>query len=180
MSRKLLDQTIDLGPRGSFTKFNEASLPQGGKLGAVAEHKGRLFRLVKFDDGVGNVASIDGGVLYWKDRANFVVTADASDAEGLADGIAGGCHVVAADGNYIFAQCGGDQAAVVVAALAVNGDHLTGSATVDNELVRTAAGTAAPNKQAGTALSTRGATTSDNGVSVANSSKVRWIFGALL
>ncbi len=181
---------VDLGtassPTGStlgadYRTFNQATLPRPGMLGHVVEDSGNMYQLVQVD--TSDVASIDGGVAYWKTRSTSVVTPDASDSEGLADTIAGGTHVVVVSDaltHYIFIQVGGDQAAVVVAASAVAGDHLTGHATTDNVLTRTAAGTAAPDKQAATALSTRGTTTSDNGASVANSSKVRWIFGNLL
>jgi hypothetical protein len=186
---------LHLGIATDPRKFNQATLPNdipqaagssstfgiGGQLGAMIEYIGGVYRLVKVD--TSDVATIDGGVAYWKDKANYVVTADSSDAEGAADDVAGGTHVVVASdsaAHYIFVQCGGDQAAVVVAASAVAGDHLTGHASTDNVLTRTAAGTAAPDKQAATALSTRGTTTSDNGASVSNSSKVRWILGNLL
>lgn len=184
--RTFLVQHLHLGPKGNVRTFNETTLNNGGsgpwlgQLGQVFEANQRFWRLVKFDDGTGNVASIDGGLAYWKDKANWTVTADASDAEGLADGVAGGMHAVITDGNYCFIQIGGDQAAVVVAASTVNGDHMTGHASTDNVFTRTAAGTAAVDKQMATALTTRGTTTSDEGASVSNSSKVRWILGATL
>lgn len=180
MALSVLVQTVDLGPVGNPRKFNESSLPKGGQLGAVFEYeKGKFFRLVKFDNGTGNIASIDGGVAYWKDKANWTVTADASDSEGGANEVAGGMHNVVTDGNYCCIQVGGDQAAVVVAANTVAGDSMTGHASTDNVLTRTAAGTAPVDKLAAVALSTRGSTTTDNGASLANSSKVRWVLGNL-
>lgn len=173
-------QTMHLGPVGNIRTFNESSLVLPGTLGSVIEQDGKLFRLVLFDNGTGNVASIDGGVAYWKTKSSFTITSDASDSEGGADEVAGGFHAVITDGNYCFVQMGGDQAAVVVAANTVAGDHMSGHASTDNALTRTAAGTAAVDKQAATALSTRGTTTSDVGASVANSSKVRWVVGNLL
>jgi hypothetical protein len=179
-------QHLHLGPAGNVRTFQSATLDNGGSgpwlgaLGQVFEKDNKFFRLVKFDNGTGNVASIDGGLAYWKTKASWIVTTDASDAEGLANGVAGGTHAVITDGNYFFIQIGGDQAAVVVAASTVNGDHMTGHASTDNVFTRTAAGTAPVDKLMATALTTRGTTTSDEGASVANSSKVRWILGATL
>lgn len=179
-------QHLHLGPTGNVRTFNETTLNNGGsgpwlgQLGQIFEVDGKFFRLVQFDNGSGNVASIDGGVAYWKTKSSYIVTSDASDAEGLADGVAGGFHAVITDLSYCFIQCGGDQAAVVVAASTVNGDHMCGHASTDNVLTRTAAGTASIDKQVGTALTTRGSTTSDVGASVSNSSKIRWILGSLI
>lgn len=189
-------QNLHLGVATDPRTFNQNTLPFdipqaagssstfgiAGGLNAVLEWQGAVFRLVQVDTSV--AATIDGGVVYWLDKANGKVCVDpARPAEGLADGIAGGTHVVVASDalvHFIFIQVGGYQAAVVVAASAVNGDHLTGAAGTNNVLTRTAAGTAAVDKQAATALSTRGSTTSFNGASVANSSKVSWILGNLL
>lgn len=155
--------------------------PYAGNLGQIFEDAGRCYRFVKLD--VVDVACIDGGVAYWETMSSFLASVDASDTEAGADGVIGGTHVAistSATNSYIMVQCGGDQAAVVVAASTVAGDHMTGHASTDNVLTRTAAGTAAIDKQCATALSTRGTTTSDVGASVANSSKVRWILGNLL
>lgn len=188
--RTFLIQHLHLGKDGNVRTFTDTALGGGsgsatngpwlGQLGQVFETDNKFFRLVKFDDGTGNVASIDGGVAYWKDKANFVATTDASDAEGLANGVAGGMHAVIVDQSYCFIQVGGDQAAVVVAASTVNGDKLTGHASTDNVLTRTAAGTAGIDDTFAVALTTRGSTTSDVGASVSNSSKVRWILGRLI
>lgn len=189
VGRSFLVQHLHLGPSGNVRTATFSALggtvtdgqgPWLGQLGQIFEKDNKFFRLVKFDNGTGNVASIDGGVMYWKDRAAWTVTSDASDSEALANGVAGGCHVVATDLYYMFIQCGGDQAAVVAAASAVKGDHATGHASTDNVLTRTAGGTAPVDKLVATFLTTRGTTTSDEGASVANSCKVRWELGALL
>jgi hypothetical protein len=181
MSKLFGGPGVHLGPTGSFTTFNQAALPAGyeGHLGEVFQHGTKAFRLVKFDNGSA-VAAADGAVLYWLDKANGVVTSDASAGEALANGVAGGCHVVATDLNYIFIQVGGDQAAVSVAASTAIGEHLSGHASTDLVLTRTAAATANVNKTVAIALSAVGTTTTDNGASLATSSKVRWEFGALL
>ena len=186
-------QSIHFGVVTSPRTMNAAVLPMdiaqgagstsgfglGGQLGMMIEWQGGVYRLIQFDNGSA-VAAIDGGVLYWKTMSTFEATSDASTGEAAANGICGGTHVVLTDRYYGFVQCGGDQAAVVVAASAVAGDHLTGHATTDNVLTRTAAGTAPIDKLAATALTTRGTTTSDVGASVSNSSKVRWVLGNLI
>jgi len=181
--------SLHLGPaaNGDPRKYLETSLPQGGQLGQIFEKDGRFYRLVKVDL-TDAVDGLDGGVAYWADKASYAVTFDASGGEAGANGIAGGCHKVVdvstytinVTDPYIFIQVGGDQAAVVVAASAVAGDHMTGHASTDNVLTRTAAGTAPVDLLAAVCLSTRGTTTSDNGASVSNSSKVRWILGSLI
>lgn len=189
VGRSFLVQHIHLGKTGDVKTATFDALggtvtsgagPWQGQLGQVFEQDNKFFRLVKFDNGAGDVAAIDGGIVYWKDKANWTVTTDASDSEGLANGVAGGTHVAVTDGYYFFIQVGGDQAAVQVAASTVNGDKLSGHATTDNILTRTAAGTAAVDNVVAVALTTRGSTTTDVGASLANSSKVRWIVGMLL
>ena len=179
-----------LGQAGNYRTFNEATLNNGGAgpylghLGQLVEDNGKVFRLVQYNKGTDSVATIDGGVVYWKDKSNYIVTPDAgTDSEAERNGVAGGTHVAIAagsSGNYMYVQCGGDQAAVTVAASTVAGDVLTGDPTNDNVLVRTAAGTAPVAVPVAVALSTRGTTTSDSGGSVSNSSKLRWILGNLI
>ncbi len=178
-------QTVDLGPTGSPLTYNETSIPHGGKLGMLVEWSNRVFRLVKVDvSECGSVDSLDGGVAYWEDKANWTVNTDASAGEALANGVAGGTHVVVdvsvGTDRYIFIQVGGDQAAVQVAASTAISDQLSGHASTDNILTRTAAGTAVINPLVAVALSARGTTTTDNGVSLANSAKVRWHLGLLM
>ncbi len=190
VGRTFLVQHLHLGPSGdvktatfsalSGTVEGGASGPCLGNLGQVFEVNGKFYRLVKFDNGTGNVAAIDGGIVYWKEKSTYTVTTDASDAEGLANGVAGGTHVAVTDAYYFFIQIGGDQAAVQVAASTVNGDKLSGHASTDLILTRTAAATACVDNCVAVALTTRGTTTTDVGASLANSSKVRWILGMLL
>jgi hypothetical protein len=181
-------QTVDTGPKGNIgtmLKPLSAKGPWKGQLGSVTEAEGKLWRLVQLDYDGSAVDTIDGGLLYWEDRSLFTVHTDASAGEALAQGVAGGCHQVVdvsalTEDQYLWVQVGGDQAAVVVAASAVAGDPLSGHASTDNVLTRTAAGTAAVNLQVGVCLSTRGTTTSDESASVANSAKVRWVIGNML
>ena len=138
--RSILTQTVDLGPTGSFATFNESTLPASGHLGMVVEYAGKVYRLVKFDNGQGNVASAAGGVVHWKTRASFIVTSDQTDAEAGINSVAGGTLGVVTDLNYCFVQIGGLQTAKVAASTAV-GDACVG-ATSDNVFGRTAMSTA--------------------------------------
>jgi len=177
-------QTVDLGPTGSPLTFNETSLPHGGKLGMLVEWSNRVFRLVEVDVSETAVDSIAGGVAYGEDRSNWTVNTDASAGEALANGVAGGTHVVVdvsvGTDRYIYVQVGGDQAAVQVAASTAISDQMSGHASTDNILTRTAAATASVNPVVAVALSARGTTTTDNSASLANSAKVRWHLGMLM
>lgn len=190
--RTFIVSGIHIGPAGNvrtakFTALNNGgSGPWLGQLGQIFEQGGCFFRLVQWTKGTNTVASVDGGLAYWKDSSdgNYIVTSDTGSAEGGAASIAGGIHQVMAtatdDLSYIFIQVGGPQKAVVVAASTVAGDLMTGHASNNNVLTRTAAGGTAPDLLVAYAMSTRGTTTSDSGASVSNSAKVRWILGALL
>jgi hypothetical protein len=159
--------------------------PWAGQVGMMVESAGKVWRLVRLDYDGGTVDSIDGGLAYYSDESAFEVTFDASAAEGLAAGLAGGVHQVIdvsalTEDQFMWVQVGGPQLAVVIAASAVASDVATGHASTDNVATRTAGGTAAPDSPHGTVLSTRGTTTSDEGASVANSSTVRWNLGTFL
>jgi hypothetical protein len=173
-------QHIHLGPTGTVYDFNESELPEPGQLGQVFEKDGAFYRLVKFDNGTANVATYDGAVAYWKTKSDYTVTSDASDGEALANGVAGGFMRVVTDAYYCFVQMGGDQV-VSVAASTVAGDQMSGHASTDVVLTRTAAGTGCVNKIVAIALSSRGTTTSTyQADSLTNSSTVRWDIGSLL
>jgi hypothetical protein len=102
-------QTIHLGQVGTFAGFNEATLPIPGLLGAICEDDGKVYRLVQFDNGTDNVASIAGNAAHWKTRASSIVTMDKSSGEFASNGVAGGFLGVITDQYYCFVQCGGLQ-----------------------------------------------------------------------
>ncbi len=110
---------VNLGSAGTFAAFNEATLnisgpsPWLGQLGQVFEENGKCYRLVQFDNGTGNVASVDGGAAHWKTRASNIVTSDYTDAEAPLNGVAGAFLGVITDQYYCFVQMGGVQAVVV-------------------------------------------------------------------
>lgn len=102
-------QIMHLGSVGTIAGFNESVLPFAGQLGMVIELGSKVYRLIKFDNGAGNVASAAGYAAHWSDRANFVVTSDKSSGEMASNGIAGGFLGVITDGYYGFIQIGGLQ-----------------------------------------------------------------------
>lgn len=63
------------------------------RLGDKFTHvNGNTYQYVKFDNGAGNVASVDGGAAYWKDKANWTVTSDKTDNQfgaAIPAGVAG-------------------------------------------------------------------------------------------
>lgn len=163
-------QTLDLSPTGDPSDFNVSALPIGAQLGQVYEQDGKCYRLVQFDNGTGNVAAVVGGAAYWKSKASYIVTSDATDAEAAAvNGVAGGFLDVLTDQYYGLIQIGGDQTGVSVAAGTAVGGQLSGS-TTDMQLAKTDAGTASVNVVVATAL------TAVSG----GTSTVRWNLGALL
>lgn len=107
-----------LGQAGTYAGFNESTLNNGGAgpflghLGQVVEDGGKVYRLVQFDNGTGDVASVAGGAAHWKTRASYIVTSDQTDAEASLNGVAGGFLRVVTDQYYCYVQLGGVQAVV--------------------------------------------------------------------
>jgi hypothetical protein len=132
-------QTVWLGRTGSLATFNEPSLQFPGQLGAIVEDAGKVYRLVQFDNGSGNVASIAGGVVHWKTRASSIVTSDQTDAEAGINSVAGATLGVITDQYYCYVQIGGLQS--VKTATVSAGGVAVGGAT-DNTFAITAMSTA--------------------------------------
>lgn len=138
-------QTFALGPGSSFANFYPAlelysngQYPQAGTLGMIVEQNGKVYRLVQFDNGSGNVAAVVGAPAYWLVRASWTVTSDESDGESLTNGVAGGFLAIVTDLNYCWLQIGGLQAvvtdgnAVAGAAAIGSGDAAFATMTVSN------------------------------------------------
>lgn len=137
-------QTIHLGPLGTYADFNESALPMGGQLGMLTEDDGKVYRLVQFDNGAGNVASIAGNAAHWSTRASYIVTMDKSSGEMASNGIAGGFLRVVTDQYYCFLQCGGLQT-LKTDGNADAGEILCGdTADTDGVLIPVAAATSLP------------------------------------
>lgn len=83
--------------------------------GTEVYYGGSWYMYVKFDDGVGNVASAVNRVAYWKDRALGVVTSDKSDGQVTGSIGAGGAGIfqgVITDLYYTWIQRRGYRAKV--------------------------------------------------------------------
>ena len=127
-------QGHDLGPVGTYAAFNEATPPNLGALGSVSEDAGKVYRLVRHDDGAGAVATTASFVAHWKTRASYIVSSDQSDAQAGVNSMAGGYLGVVTDQNYCYIQIGGVQN-VLVAASTAAGDTMIGL-TVDGTVAR--------------------------------------------
>lgn len=137
-------QIMHLGSVGTIAGFNETTLPFAGQLGMIIELGSKCYRLVKFDNGAGNVASVAGNAAHWMDRSAFKVTMDKSSGEMASNGIAGGFLGVVTDGNYCFIQIGGLQT-LKTDGNADAGEILCGdTADTDGVLIPVAAATSLP------------------------------------
>lgn len=121
-------QIMHLGAVGTIAGFNEATLPFAGQLGMVIELGSKCYRLVKFDNGTGNIASAAKGAAHWKDRSTFTVTSDQTDAESTINGVAGVFLGVVTDGYYCFIQIGG-YVLFTTGGSVVDGDLCIGTST---------------------------------------------------
>lgn len=162
-------ETIDFGPTGSPDTFNELNLPVMDNIGWVTQYNGKAYRLVQHDKGSGSVATVAGGSAYWKTKASYIVTMDATDAEFGLNSVAGGYLRVVTDQYYCFIQIGGRQTGVSVDASTSIGRCLSGGAT-DGQLVSTAVSTAAVNLPVAIAV-----TAASGGTAT-----VEWLIGATL
>jgi hypothetical protein len=171
--RTVLVQHLHLGAKGTPETVNSAELPLPGQLGQIYESAGKFYRLVKHQnvDDSGTAAASASRVAYWYDKANWIVTADASGSEGGPNSVAGGYLGAIADGNYGFVQMGGTQ--VMRVDNSGIGSQMSGN-TADDELVETSPGTPAVNKIVAIALA------ADAGAGGAETALVRWEFAKLL
>jgi hypothetical protein len=166
---------IHLGTATSFATFNEQTLnasgsgPYLGQLGMVVEESNKVYRLVQFDNGSGDVASTVGGAAHWKTRASYIVTSDQTDAEASLNSVAGGfLKAGVTDQYYCFVQLGGVQA-VVVNTTVSSGDALIAT-TTDLTLVATTTNTKGNQLTYAIAYSTNSTT----------SANAYWVLGNLL
>tara|TARA_R110000868_G_scaffold255919_8_gene512595 strand:+ start:105 stop:638 length:534 start_codon:yes stop_codon:yes gene_type:complete len=164
---------VSLGEFQSFDTFNASALsnagipPYTGQLGSVFEKNGKVYRMVKFDNGSA-VAAAAGGVAHWKTRADYVVTSDQTDAEASLNSVAGGFLMIVTDLYYCFVQIGGVQA-VITDTTATAGTALIAS-TTDLTLVATTTNTKGNQLIYGISY----------GTNTTTSANVYWVFGNLL
>lgn len=173
-------QHIHLGSGGTFASLNVQYLgndgtvaagdsgPWAGSLGQVVEDSGKCYRLVQFDNGTGNVASVAGGAAHWKTRASFIVTSDQTDAEASLNGVAGGFLGVLTDLYYGFIQMGGVQAVVVDTTVAAGKAVI--ATTTDLTLVATTTNTKGDQLTYGVSY----------GTNTTTSANIYWVLGNLL
>lgn len=165
---------VSLGEFQSFDTFNASALsnagipPYAGQLGSVFEKNAKVYRMVQFNNGTGNVAAAAGGVAHWKTRASYIVTSDQTDAEASLNGVAGGFLMAVTDLYYCFVQIGGVQA-VTVDTTASAGQALIAS-TTDLTLVAGTTNTKGNQLIYGISYGTNSTT----------SANVYWVFGNLL
>ena len=167
-------QGMHLGPTGAFSTFNVQTLndsgagPWSGQLGMITEDNGKMYRLVQFDNGSGDVAAAAGGVAHWKTRASWIVTSDQTDAQASLNSVAGAFLMALTDQYYGFIQMGGVQA-VTVDTTASAGTALIAS-TTDLTLVATTTNTKGNQLIYGISYGTNSTT----------SANVYWVVGNLL
>lgn len=136
-----------LGPTGAFATFNESVLNNGGagpwlgQLGQVVEDSAKCYRLVQFNNGTGDVASVAGGAAVWKTRASYIVSSDGTDSEAPLNGCAGAFLNVVTDLYYCWVQMGGVQALVTDTTQAAGTALIMPATTTDMTLVATTTNT---------------------------------------
>ena len=163
MPSNITKQSIYLGAGGTPETLNETAPYKAGELGARFTIAGRRYQIVDLDSGatssVGAGAPAANDLLFWKDKANYIVTHDIAQAIGAQDttqdnkrnSVAGVLLIAATAGNRIAMQVrgrrnvgsdgGGD---FTIGDLAIAADNT--SAQID----RMAAGTAPTHTVVGT------------------------------
>jgi hypothetical protein len=163
-------ESFYLGGASSIDQMNAATLYHPGDLGirfSTADNKN--WQIVQLDSGALSSATV-GQVVYWKDKANYIVTnnnlfanggtgATTTTAKSFVAGVIAPATVTA--GYYTAIQQGGRHSALVTASITtVVGDSfvphtVTGSATNASA----GAGVAPPGPQIGIAVEASTATT---------------------
>jgi hypothetical protein len=138
-------------------------------LGVLYRHQGNVYRYVQFDNGAGNVAAVQYGVVYWKtlspSEGSFVVTSDISSAIGSGKNlVAGVTGAVITDQYYTWIQVGGVCTALTAESTVAGDACVYGT---DNTFGRDAAGSVA-DQAYGIALDTRHFTNGTNTVLLQN------------
>ena len=108
-----------------------------GTIGRDAE-TGYMYKYVKFDNGVGNVASVAGKFAYYFGSSGTTVTMDLSDSKNVGAGV---FQAVIADGGYGWVQVSGIATLVVDLTAGTAGQALTPAGATDGTLDVSAAAT---------------------------------------
>lgn len=166
MPNNLNDQTVFI-PGGDPETMNEPTLYAPGNLGARITYQNPYFatasgpfpergasksyQVVRSDSSDG-IAPTRGAVMYWKDKARYIVTTDPTKSH--RNHVAGVAKSTITAGNFMCVQFKGDSYVQVTAAdtaATVMGDKLIGSAADAGRASRVAAGTAPTHTVVGTA-----------------------------
>lgn len=145
------DATLYIGAQGGIEQMNVSTLYKPGELGKRIELNGKAYQLVQLDSGATASTSagapVAGHVVFWKSRANYLVTNDKAQAEtpgnaagaSAAAGVlcstktsgqAGGDATITA-GNYGYIQQRGNHVGVASGAItAAAGDTLVANSAV--------------------------------------------------
>jgi hypothetical protein len=143
-------ESVYIGPFSSITEVNAASLYKPGELGVrVDTGDGRQFQQVQLDSGVLSAAT-KGQLVYWKDKANYIVTnnnlfanggATTTTSQNFVAGVITPTNGVTA-AYYTFIQQQGPCSFVKTGSITTAiGDQITATTTTGNA-VNVAAGTA--------------------------------------
>jgi hypothetical protein len=138
---------------------------QGGDVGQAFDYNSRAYQRVKLDSGATaatpNAAPASGDLLYWKDKANYIVTSDRRFALGQSGGNDGYRNQAAgwlrftptaaqiAAESYIDILQRGSGVSVASAASGADGSQIVAEAGADNRVVSVASGTAVVVKSLG-------------------------------
>jgi hypothetical protein len=149
-------ESVYIGPFSSISEVNSATLYKPGELGARTDTgTGLQYQQVQLDSGVLSAAT-KGQVVYWKDKANYIVTNNnlfaggTSAARNQVAGIITPTNGVTA-GYYTWVlQQGACSFVKTDSVTTAVGDSLIGSATTGNATNASATlGTAPPVQQIG-------------------------------
>ena len=97
-------------------------------VGSITEHAGKLYKLYKFNNGVGNVASVAGNFAYiyavsgTSAGETTEVTMDLTDTQGIGAGV---FQAVIADGSYGWLQVTGVATLTTALTAGSDGNALT-------------------------------------------------------
>ena len=119
-----INQTFYLGPFSGPDTFNASTLFKPGELGSQFQVSGKAYQVVQLDSGA-TAASTSGvtaagQLAFWKDRVNYIVTNDKTQAIGgptasnARNAYAGVFQLAATAGNYVMVQQRGQSAAALV------------------------------------------------------------------
>src|SRR3990167_3894705 len=163
MPSNITKQSIYLGAGGTPETLNESTPYKSGELGARFTIAGKRYQIVDLDSGatasVGSGAPAANDLLFWKDKANYIVTHDiaqAFPAESTSqfakrNAVAGVLCIAATAGNRIAMQARGRRnVASDGGGDFVVGDKAIAANTTTSVVDRMAAGTAPTNTVVGT------------------------------